>query len=132
LQIAESDFDDQLGPHVDRPAVVANLARLQLLRLPFEQRVGQSLERLAQHHVFAGRRVERAEVQVRELAGAPPVAPFRCEHDEIQRVHALDLEPARAAIAGFVGRIERLRHQSFVARRKCGLVELLRRVRRAG
>jgi hypothetical protein len=43
----------------------------------------ESLERLAEHHVFAGRRVERAEMQVRELAGAPAVAPFRRQHDEI-------------------------------------------------
>ena len=55
-------------------------------------------------------------MQVRELARAPAVAPFRREHHEIERVRALDLEPARAAIAGLVGRIERLRHHAFVSR----------------
>ena len=100
-----------------QPIAARSRARSSSSRLPLEHLVGQPLERLAEHHVLAGGRIERAEVQVRELAGAPAVAPFRREHDEIERVRALDLEPARAAIAGFVGRIERLRHHAFVAGR---------------
>ena len=66
------------------------------------------------------------EVQVREPAVAPAVAPFGGEDDEIERVRALDLEPARAAVARFVGRIERLRHHAFVAARERVVVERLR------
>ena len=59
------------------------------------------------------------------LPGAPTVAPFGREHDEIERVCALDLEPARAAIARLVGRVERLRHQAFMPGRERGVVERL-------
>ena len=48
----------------------------------------------------------------------PAVAPFGGEHDEVERVRALDLEPARAAPAGLVGRVERLHHHAFVAARE--------------
>ena len=62
-------------------------------------------------------------MQVRQLAGATAVAPFGCEHHQVERVSALDLEPAGAAIAGFVGRVERLRHHAFVAGRESGFIE---------
>ena len=64
------------------------------------------------------RRVARAEVQVRQPAVAPAVAPFGREHDQVERVRALDLEPAGAAAARFVRRVERLRHHAFVAARE--------------
>src|SRR5690606_39063640 len=40
----------------------------QLLRLPLEHRVRESLERLAQHDVLARCRIERTEMQVRQFA----------------------------------------------------------------
>src|SRR5690606_9686571 len=104
----------------------------QLLRLPLEHRVRESLERLAQHDVLARCRIERTEMQVRQFAGAPSMPPLRTEHDEIERVGTLDLEPARAAIARLVWRIERLRHQTLVAVRERIVVErpcILRRRR---
>ena len=62
-------------------------------------------------------------MQVRQLAGATAVAPFGCQHHQIESVGALDLEPAGAAIAGLVGGVERLRHYALVAGRKGGLIE---------
>ena len=118
LQVVEGDLDDQLGPHVHGVAVAAGLAREQLARLPGEQLVGHALEGLAEHHEAAGRGIARAEVQVRQPALAPAVAPLGGEHDEVERVRALDLEPARAAAAGLVGRVERLRHHALVAARE--------------
>ncbi len=44
-------------------------------------------------------RVARAEVEVREPALAAAVAPLGGEHDEVERVPRLDLEPAGAAAA---------------------------------
>ena len=94
-------------------------ARLELARLPLEHRVRQALESLAEHHVLLRGWVESAEMQIRQFSLATAVTPFRREHHEIERVRALDLEPARAAIARFVGRIQRLRHQAFVSLRQC-------------
>ena len=62
-------------------------------------------------------------MQVRQLARTPAVTPFGREHHEIERVRALDLEPARAAAAGLVRRIERLCHHAFVSGREGGVVE---------
>ena len=88
LHVVERDLDHQLGPHVDGVAVARDLAREELLGLPGEHLVGHALEGLAEHHEAAGRRVARAEVQVREPALAPAVAPLGREHDEIERVRA--------------------------------------------
>src|SRR6185312_6099366 len=81
LQIAEGDLRDDFGPYVDRVSVAADLAGEKRLRLPGEHRVGESLERLAEHDVLAGGRVERAEMEVRERAGAAAVAPFGRDDD---------------------------------------------------
>src|SRR5262245_58015947 len=54
LQVAERDFDDELGSHIDRPVVATYLAHQEFPRLPLEHRIGQALERLAEHHVLAG------------------------------------------------------------------------------
>src|SRR5205814_7051543 len=95
--------------------------------LPVEHRVGEALEGLAEHDVLAGRRVEGSEVQVREIAAAAAVSPLGGQHDEVEGVRALDLQPARAAVARLVGRIERLGHEALVAGRERALVENARR-----
>src|SRR5207249_10917441 len=71
-------------------------------------------------------------MQVGELAGAPAMAPLRRQHDQIEGVRTLDLEPALAPIAGFVGGIERLRHDTLMAGRERGLIEGARRGFRGG
>src|ERR1700757_399694 len=53
--------------------------------------------------------------------------PLGGQHDEIERVSALDLEPARSAVARLVKRVHRLRHQTFVPGRDGGIVEGARR-----
>ena len=58
---------------------------LQPLGLPGEQLVGEALERLADHHELAGVGIARAEVEVREPAAPPAVAPLGREHDEVER-----------------------------------------------
>ena len=50
---------------------------------------------------------------------AAAVAPLGGEHDEVERVHRLDLQPAGAAPAGGVGRVERLHDHALVARAHC-------------
>ena len=73
------------------------------LGLPGEQLVGEALERLADHHELARLGIARAEVQVRQPAPAPAVAPLGREHDEIERAYRLHLAPRAAAPAGVVG-----------------------------
>ena len=126
LQVVERDLDHQLRPHVHGVGVAAGLAREQLARLPGEHLVGHALEGLAEHDPAAGR-VARAEVQVRQPSLAAAAAPLGGEHDEVERVRALDLEPARAAAARLVGGVERLRHDAFVAARQRIGIEGLRR-----
>ena len=86
---------------------------LQLLGLPAQQLVGHPLERLADHHEAVG--TASAEVQVAEPADAPTVAPLGGQHDQIERVHRLDLAPPGASAAGLVRRLDRLHHHAFVA-----------------
>ena len=61
----------------------------------------------------AGSRAPRWMLE--SLPRAPPGAPLDGEHDQIEGVHRLDLEPARAAPAGLVRRGQRLGHHPFVA-----------------
>ena len=63
----------------------------------------------------AALRVARAEVQVREPALAPAAAPLHGQHHEVERVRRLELEPVEAALAGGVGRGQRLGHQALVS-----------------
>ena len=86
----------------------------QLLGLPLEHRVGETLERLADHDERAVG-TARAEVQVRQPTLAPAVAPLGREHDEVERPHRLHLAPRAAAPTGVVGRVERLHHHALVA-----------------
>jgi hypothetical protein len=60
------------------------------------------------------------------------VTPFGGKHYEIERVHALDLEPGHAALAGFVGRRERLGHHAYVTPSQRIVIETLRLVDVAG
>ena len=48
----------------------------------------------------------------------PAAAPLGREHDEIERVRDLDLQPCRAAAARFVAARRRLRHDAFVTERR--------------
>jgi hypothetical protein len=97
------------------------------LGLPGQELVGEALERLAQHDEAAMRGVTRAQVQVAEPALAPARAPLRGQHHEVQRVRGLELEPAQAAAARVVGRVQRLGHQALVARGQGLVVEVLGR-----
>ena len=110
LQPVERDLHHELGANVHDVAVVLapRLSRQQLRSLPAQQLVREPLERLAEHDVTTGRGVARAEPEVREQPLTPPRAPLGREHDEVERVRRLDLEPARTAAASLVGRAERL------------------------
>src|SRR5437762_13110312 len=82
--------------------------------LPCEDRVGHTLERLAEHHVFSGGGIERTEMQIGQPATSPSVTPFCREHDKVERMAALYLEPRRAACAGIIGGVNRLHHDALV------------------
>src|ERR1700678_3363054 len=49
--------------------------------------------------------------------------PLGRQHQEVERMGALDLEPARAAIAGLVGRLQGLCHDAFVTGLERRLIE---------
>src|SRR2546426_9119339 len=63
----------------------------------FRSLVRHPLERLAEHDESARVRVAGAEVEVREAAAATTVAPLGGEHDQVERLRRLHLEPGRAA-----------------------------------
>ena len=71
-------------------------------------------------------------MQVGKPAAAAAVAPFRGQHDEIECVRALHLQPLRAARARLVRRIERFHHHPFVPALERIVVERLRGDRVAG
>src|SRR5436190_20944110 len=100
LQIVERDLDYQLGTHLHPPIIATGRALYEFLGLPCERRIGQSLERLAQHDEATGGRIESTEVQVGEPAPPAAVPPFGREHHQVERARALHLEPARAAPPG--------------------------------
>ncbi len=54
-------------------------------------------------------------MQVREQSGAPAVAPFGGQHDQVQGVHRLHLQPVLAAPAGRVRRVQGLDDHALVA-----------------
>ena len=72
------------------------------------------------------------EVQVGQPAPPPAVSPLGGEHDEVEGVTRLDLEPADAAATGVVDRVERLHDDALVAEGDCLVEERARfgRVRR--
>src|SRR5262252_4246563 len=126
LQVAESHFHDQLRLEVDGRAVAMRLALEELSGLPLEHYIGETLEGLAEHDVLPARRIKGAEMQIGELAAATAMTPLGGEDHQVQCVRSLDLEPACAAIAGLVWRIERFRHQPFVPGGERRVVELTR------
>ena len=123
LHAVDRDLDDGDRLDPDRAGSAAHLDLLEALGLPAQQRIGQPLEGLADHHVAAGLaeltgRVERSEVQVRQQSGAPPRAPLARQHDEVVGVHGLHLDPARPASAGGVRRPDRLHDHALVSGRQ--------------
>ena len=126
LHSVERDLDDELGPHVHDVAVAGDLQLEQLLCLPSEHLVGESLERLAEHHESISGGVTSPEVEIAQPAATAPVPPLRGEHHEVERAHRLHLQPTRAAAARHVGLIERLQHHALVAAGDRVVEELLR------
>src|SRR5688572_31998888 len=89
--------------------------------LPLEHRVGETFEGFAQHHEPSMHRIACTQVKIGKPPAAPSVAPFRGEHDQVEGVRSLDLEPARAAAAGSVRRIDRFGHNALVSAGDCSL-----------
>ena len=118
LHAVEGDLDDQLGPHVDDVAVAADLEREQPLGLPGEHLVGQALERLAEHHEAAGAGRARRGAGCSASPRRRPWPHSTASTTRSSVCARLDLEPARAAPAGLVGRVERLDHDALVAARQ--------------
>ena len=68
----------------------------------------------------------RAEMEVAQPPVPSPVAPLGGEHDEVEGVRTLDLEPARAAPSRLVASAERLHHHALVPVGERVLEEALR------
>src|SRR5436190_14295387 len=115
LNAVERDLDDELWTHQHGDPAPLDLPREKRLRLPCQQLVRHSLERLADHHELAGRRVARTEVQVRETALTPAVAPLGAEHDQVEGAHGLHLPPGLPAPPGGVRRRRILDDDALVA-----------------
>ena len=117
LDAVERDLDDELGPDVDRRSrrgAISSSSRRSVCHASISSvRPLNVLPSITKPPV-AGSRAPRCRFESQPLAAA--VAPLGREHDEVERVHGLDLEPARAAPAGLVGRVERLHHHALVAR----------------
>src|SRR5215211_8075942 len=101
LQAVERHLDHQLGPNVHDDALPRGLEPEEALGLPGKHLVGHPLEGLAEHDEPAVR-IAGAEVEVAEPSVATPVAPLGGQDDQIERMCALDLEPAGAAPAGLI------------------------------
>src|SRR6188768_336069 len=56
-------------------------------------------------------------MKVAEGASPPAASPFGREHDEVQRLRALHLQPRAAPSAGGIAGIERLDHYPLMTRR---------------
>src|SRR5918995_343122 len=109
LDTVERDLDDLLWLDVDDVAVAprafAELEREEPLGLPAQQLVGESLERLADHHPLAVGATRR-EVQIGEPALAATVTPLDGDDDEVECVDRFDLAPRAASPACVVWRVE--------------------------
>src|SRR5262249_1697186 len=126
LYLVERDLDHDLRPHVHNVSVATRLTLQEFRGLPFQHLIGETLESLAQHDESAAGRIARAQVEVREPSPAATAAPLCGEHDQVQRVGTLDLEPSDAAPARLVGAGERLRHDPFVSAAQSVVEEALR------
>ena len=131
LHTVERDLHHQFRTHVHGDPVAADLASQELLGLPLQRGVGEALERLADHDEGAVRTAS-AQVQIREPAAPPAMAPLGGEHDEVERARALHLEPGGAAPPRFVRRLQRFGHHALVPGGEGALVEALRFVRVRG
>src|SRR5207247_1591455 len=115
LDAVEGDLHHQLGPHVHHVSVASRLELEQLRRLPLEHLVRHPFERLPEHREAST--VTGPKVKIGEPAAAAAVAPFGGEHDEVEGVSGLQLEPCGAARASFVARVQGLGHQPFLSGR---------------
>src|SRR3989475_10383722 len=105
----------QLGPPVPHVSVASRLELEQLRRLPLEHLVRHPFERLPEHREAST--VTGPKVKIGEPAAAAAVAPFGGEHDEVEGVSGLQLEPCGAARASIVARVQRPGHQPFLSGR---------------
>ena len=86
------------GRTVDHPALGAVDRQLgEPLGLPAQHLVGHALERLADHHEAPGRRGRARRGGCSRAAPAAARTPLDGEHDEVEGVRRLDLDPAAAA-----------------------------------
>ena len=64
LDVTECNLDDHLRAHIDGPLITMVLEREQLLGLPYQHVVRESLEGLAEHHKLPALGIAGPEVQV--------------------------------------------------------------------
>src|SRR5205814_8825217 len=76
LYAVERDLGYQLGPHVYDRVVATGRQLLQSRGLPRQHLVGETFERLADHHELLRVAIARAEVEVREPAATTTVSPL--------------------------------------------------------
>src|SRR4030095_15951872 len=95
LDVVERHLDHELRADVDDVPFAMRLPCEELPRLPFEDLVGHSLERLAEHDETTVRGIPGAEVNVAEPTLASAGSPFHGEDDEVEPAGGLDLEPRR-------------------------------------
>src|SRR5262245_17273779 len=114
LYSVEGDLYDEvwLDPH--QPVILLYCSGEELLGLPGQQLVGHAFECLAEHDELATAGIASAKMEVGQPAPAATMTPLGGENDEVEGVPRLHFDPAGAAAAGGVGRVERLDHDALV------------------
>ncbi len=126
LDFVKYDLGDQLRLDKNRVIISSDFEREQLLGLPLQHRVGQTLKGLAEHCKSAFVRIARAQVQIAQPAVPAAMSPFGRQNHEIQGAWALHLNPTLAARSRRIQCIGRFRHDAFVPALQ-GFVEKLLR-----
>src|SRR5262249_58058320 len=116
LDVVEGDLHHQLGTDVDRVGVTRDLELEQSSGLPGEHRIGQSFERLAEHHEAPMLGITSPEMQIAERSATPSVPPLRRQHNQIQGAGPLDLQPRTPSMAGGIQTPAGFGHDAFMAR----------------
>src|SRR6266571_9114140 len=113
LDLVVRDLDDDLRSDMEPPPLLRRRERAESFRHRFELRVGQALERLADHLERARRLVPHREPVVRQPSLSPAGPPFRRDDRHVEVVCRLDLEPFLPALSDRIRRLEVLCHEPF-------------------
>src|SRR4051812_29070113 len=100
---------------MNRIAVTSDLQFQQLVCLPPQHFVRQTLERFPEHRKPTPFGVASTEMQITEPALPSPISPFRSQNYQVERVRLLNLQPASAPSACRISSFHRFCHDAFMS-----------------